>query len=542
MSDDDVPPIVRDLLHPPALGLTEAARTELRVTHASWVILTDNDVWKIKRPVDLGFLDYRTTESRHRFCDEEVRLNRRLAPGVYLGVDPIHATAAGHVLKDDGPVVDWAVHMRRLPDQRSAQALVAQDALCAPMLEHLAEHLAEFFSGAESVPEYGALTVLMNNVEENFVQVTPFVGDLLEQVALDEVKAFQLNKLARESDRFAERVASGRIRDGHGDLRLEHVYFLDRPGQPPSPVIIDCIEFSPRFRCGDVAGEIAFLAMELEAVRRPDLAAGLVARFAEATDDFGIYRVLDFYLSYRAWVRGKVAAFVAADATASTEIRRRKREEARLDMALARSFTGQRLDRPFLIVVGGMIGSGKSTLAAALGRALATPVVSSDRTRKARAGMAPTARADAKLYTVPERERIYATLIRTAADVLQLGRDIILDATFAERRWRWQAAAAAHAAQATFVFIETVPSDMEMLRQRLKERRQGPSLSDATDEQLDHFISEYESPSELDPEPRFGVATSATPERALAEALTHLDRLGIERASQARRPPTSDRR
>ncbi|HVR64326.1 MAG TPA: AAA family ATPase [Polyangia bacterium] len=533
MSDDDVPPIVRDLLQPRALGLTEGARTELRVTHASWVILTDSDVWKIKRPVDLGFLDYRTTESRHRFCDEEVRLNRRLAPDVYLGVDPIHATAGGHALKDDGPVVDWAVHMRRLPDQRSAQALVAQNALDAPMLERLAEHLAEFFGRAESVPEYGALAVLRKNVEENFVQVAPFVDDLLEQVALDGVKAFQLDQLARASDRFAERVASGRIRDGHGDLRLEHVYFLERPGQPPpSPVIIDCIEFTPRFRCGDVAGEIAFLAMELEAVRRPDLAAGLVARFAEATGDFGIYRVLDFYLSYRAWVRGKVAAFVAADATASTEIRRRKREEARRDMALARSFAGQRLDRPFLIVVGGMIGSGKSTLAAALGRALATPVVSSDRTRKARAGVTPTARADARLYALEERERIYATLIRTAADVLQSGRGIILDATFAERRWRWQAAAAAHAAQATFVFIETVAQDMETLRQRLTERRQGPSLSDATDEQLAHFVSEYESPSELDPAPRFEVATSATPARALAEALTHLDRLGIERASK----------
>src|SRR6185369_14246400 len=221
----------------------------------------------------------------------------------------------------------------------------------------------------------------------------PFVGDLLDAAALDQLRRLQERQLAEGAARFAARVADGRIREGHGDLRLEHVYFL------PHPVAIDCIEFNERFRCGDVAGEVAFLAMELELAGRPDLAAGFTARFAEAAGDFDLYGVLDFYLCYRAWIRGKVAAFVAADAGADPEVRRRKREEARRDLALARSFAGRPLDAPFLVAVSGMVGSGKSTLAAALGWALAAPVIGSDCTRKALAGLAPAERGDASLYT-----------------------------------------------------------------------------------------------------------------------------------------------
>ena len=260
-------------------------------------------------------------------------------------------------------------------------------------------------------------------------------------------------------DRFAARVRDGRIRDGHGDLRLEHVYFL--PGA--DPLVIDCIEFNERFRCGDVAGEAAFLAMELEAARRPDLAAGFLARFAEESDDFGLYGVLDFYLSYRAFVRGKVAAFLAADAAAEPELRARKREEARRDFGLARSFlrlTPRSLR--FVIVVGGVIGSGKSTLATALGRELAMPVISSDRTRKALAGLAPTERGGARALRArarsngPTRE-----VLRRAGEVLAAERGVILDATFSAHRWRAAAADLARAAGARFVFVETRCADRQ---------------------------------------------------------------------------------
>ena len=327
--------LVRDLLRREAYGPDHVAPVSLRTTHASWVFLTGEDVWKVKRPVDFGFLDFRDLQARRRFCEEEVRLNRRLAPDVYLGVEPVRQGARGHVIAGgDGRVVDWAVHMRRLPDEASAAAMLTRGALDAEALSRLAGRLATFFRTARATPSFGEPRILRANVEENFAQVEPFVGEVVDRQSFEDIRGFQLGALDTEPDRFAARVRDGRIRDGHGDLRLEHVYFL--PGV--DPLVIDCIEFNERFRCGDAAGEAAFLAMELEAARRPDLAAGFLARFAEESDDFGLYGVLDFYLSYRAFVRGKVAAFLAADAAAEPELRARKREEARRYFGLARSF------------------------------------------------------------------------------------------------------------------------------------------------------------------------------------------------------------
>ena len=468
--------LVGDLLRPEAYGRDATDTVALRTTHASWVFLVGDDVWKLKRPVDFGFLDFRTLESRRHACEEEVRLNRRLAPDVYLGVEPIRETPAGNAVGAEGPIVDWAVHMRRLPDDSSARALLARGELDARALEEVAGVLADFFATAEPTPQCGRRSTLVANLEENFAQVTPFVGDLVDLETLEQVRGFQRAMLSRRRSQFEERVADQRIREGHGDLRLDHVYFLPGADGRRRIVIIDCIEFNERFRCGDVAADVAFFAMELEAARRPDLAAGFLARFAEASGDFGLYGVLDFYLSYRAWVRGKVAAFLAADPTTALGVRTDARDRARRLFGLARSYSGPPADRPFLIAVGGVIGSGKSTLANALGRELAVPVISSDRVRKAAAGLAATARADAHVYDREHRDDVYVEIARRAADVLDSGRGVILDATFAERRWRQLAANTAAARKAAFVFIESTCSDRELLRQRLRARRGGASI------------------------------------------------------------------
>ena len=510
-----------------------SGKVTLRTTHASWVFLTEADVWKLKRPVDLGFLDFRDVESRRHACEEEVRLNRRLAPDVYLGVEPVRLTSHGHALGGDGPIVDWAVHMRRLPDAASAGTLLEQGRLDAKSLSTVAERLASFLRDARPTPDFGTPAALARNLDENFDQVAPFVGELLDQETFDEVQAFQRGELTRNAARFAARVAEGRVREGHGDLRLEHVYLLPAKEGPPQPVIIDCIEFAERFRCGDTAAELAFLSMELESEGRPDLAACLIARFAEASGDFGVYGVLDFYLSYRAWVRGKVAAFVAVDPSTPFAIGASKREEARQFFGLARSFSGSPLDRPFLIAVGGPIGSGKSTLAAELGRELAVPVVSSDRTRKLSAGLPLTARADGYLYEKGERDRTYEEVIRRGSQVLEAGRGVVLDATFSTRRWRQLAADAALSAQASFVFVET-RCRTDLLRRRLAERREIPSVSDATEALLESFLREYEPVTGLDPQPGVVVETDRSPEVATRDALRLLASAGILPASARR--------
>jgi uncharacterized protein len=528
-TSDAWPEIVHDLLRRGAYGMA-SGKVTLRTTHASWVFLTEADVWKVKRPVELGFLDFRDVEARRQACEEEVRLNRRLAPDVYLGVEPVRRTARGHALggdgPGDGPIVDWAVHMRRLPDAASADALLEHGRLDANSLSRVAERLATFLRAARPTPEFGTPAALGRNLDENFDQVASFVGELVGEETFDEVQAFQRRELTRNAARFAERVAAGRVREGHGDLRLEHVYLLPAKDGPPQPVIIDCIEFAERFRCGDSAAELAFLAMELESADRADLAAGLIARFAEASDDFGLYGVLDFYLSYRAWVRGKVAAFVAVDPSTPFAVSASKREEARHFFGLARSFSGSPLDRPFLIAVGGAIGSGKSTLAAELGRELAVPVVSSDRTRKLLAGLPLTTAADGRLYEKGERDLTYDEVIRRARQVIQSGRGVVLDATFSTRRWRQLAAEAAHSGQVSFVFVEA-RCQPELLRRRLAERGKKPSVSDATEALLESFLKDYEPITPLDPQPCFVVETDKSPELASRDALRQLATTGI---------------
>jgi aminoglycoside phosphotransferase family enzyme/predicted kinase len=527
-----------DLRRPEAFGAPRGEPVDFHMTHASWVFLTARDVWKVKRPVDLGFLDFRTIEARRRCCEDEVRLNRRLASDVYLGVETVRRGAAGHTLVGDGQIVDWAVHMRRLPEEASAAAMLARGALDASALELVATRLAAFLDEARVTPEFGSHALLTANVEENFAQVAPFVGDLVDGAVFEQVRAFQLEALTRRQQRFALRIGENRIREGHGDLRLEHIYLPPRSDDagrrlPPIPTIIDCIEFNERFRCGDGASEVAFLAMELEAERRPDLAAGFIARYAETSGDFGLYGVLDFYLSYRAWVRGKVAALVAGDPAAPAEARRLARAEAGRRFGLARAFAGTPVDRPFLIAVGGMIGTGKSTLAAALGRVLAVPVLASDRVRKQAAGLAPTARGGEDLYERARREQTYTIIVEKAGQVLETGRGVIVDATFSRRRWRELVAKAARAHDATFAFIEARCPE-ELLRQRLAARRDTASESDADDRLLAAFRRQYEPVGSAEPEPAFAADTSGSAEAAQSAVLTWLGGLGILPASERR--------
>jgi aminoglycoside phosphotransferase family enzyme/predicted kinase len=529
-NDPNAPPrLVVDLLradsHPDAAGET----VELRTTHASWVFLTSRDVLKVKRPVDLGFLDYRTLQARRQACEDEVRLNQRLAPGIYLGVEPIRRDESGHHVGGRGTLVDWAVHMRRLPDQASAQALLAAGHLGAARLEGVAQRLARFLAEAPQVPRYGEVALLRRNVEQNLDQSVASLAhdELVDRETLDEIWRYQDQELRFRKDRFASRIAAGRIRDGHGDLRLEHVYFLRGSDAVEAPVVIDCVEFSQAFRAGDVANELAFLAMELEGAGRSDLASGFVARCAEALDDFELYGVLDFYLCYRANVRAKVAAMIATDPQAAHMLRVQKRTEAQRLFALARSCAGRPLGAPALVAVGGVIGSGKSTLAAALGRALGAPVISSDRTRKALAGLPPHQRGGGDLYTPERTEATYAELVRRAEVVLDSGRTVILDGTFDDPRWRELAAAVARTFGANHAFVEASCPDWDVLRRRIRERARHGSPSDADDSLIERYLAAGKPPR-LTGEPRGIPVDTRLPWAAtIGAALEELSHHGI---------------
>jgi aminoglycoside phosphotransferase family enzyme/predicted kinase len=497
--------LVDDLCRPEAYPDPQPSSVSLVTTHISWVFLTDRDVWKLKRPVDYGFVNYTTLENRRRCCEEEVRLNRRLAPDVYLGVVPVRLGPGGHTFGPDGRVVDYAVRMRRLPDEASAEALLRLGALSAEHLTRLASRLARFYAEAAPAPAYGSLDAIRANVSENFAQVEPFVGRFVPRETIDAVRAWQDGFLDRDAERFRGRIQKGRIREGHGDLRLEHVYFEEREGQ--EPIVIDGIEFNERFRMGDVAADVAFLAMELSARSRVGLAETFLGQFAAEAGDHDLYGVIDFYESYRAWVRGKVAAFLAADPTTLPDKAARKAREAQALFTLARAFTEAPRAAAPVVAVGGLIGSGKSTLAQALALALALPVVESDRTRKALAGVPATARAPEGAYSAAFSRRTFDELFRRAEVVLASGRGVILDATFRGRDLRLRARDLARRHGRPFLFVETT-CDEATLRERLRRRAAGPSVSDASEALLERVRREFEPVMELAREEHVRVQTT----------------------------------
>jgi aminoglycoside phosphotransferase family enzyme/predicted kinase len=483
--------MLEDLARPGAYPAPRPVAIRLVTTHTSWVFITDHHVWKLKRPVNYGFLDYTTVDRRRHFCHEEVRLNERLASNVYLGVVPVRLDGPRCSFTGTGSIVDYAVRMRRLPETASAESLLRAGELTHDHLSSLAGRLGAFYAASPPAASWGSVDDICTNVSENFDQVRRYIGRFVDRDTFEAVKTWQLGRLTRDATAFETRQRQGRIREGHGDLRLEHVYF-----EGGEPLVIDAIEFNERFRIGDVAADVAFLAMELDARARPDLAASFLAAMARESGDYDLYAVVDFYLSYRAWVRGKVASFLAADPSTDSKKAQRKGREAERLFVLAREYAEPRATVGAVIAVGGLIGAGKSTLAQALVPVLGSSVVDSDRTRKALAGVLPTQPAPAETYTVASTRRTYDELFRRADVVLSSGRGVILDATFRGRDLRLRARELALRHGRPFRFVEAV-CDEETLRERLRARRKSPSVSDATEDLLDQVRREFDPVTEL---------------------------------------------
>jgi aminoglycoside phosphotransferase family enzyme/predicted kinase len=480
----------------------------LATTHASWVFLTEREVWKVKRPVSFGFLDYSDAEKRRRACEDEARLGARLAAEVYLGVAPVYRGPGGLSFVGPGEIVDHAVRMRRLADADSALALGREGRLTPAHLESLAARLAAFYAQAPVTPELGHPDVFAANVVENHQQCLPYAGRFVDAEALAQLFHWQEGALAAATPLLHERLGEQRIREGHGDLRLEHVYFVD--GAPDRALVIDPIEFNRRFRCLDVALDVAFLAMELEDRGQRPLAAFFLSRFARDTGDYGFYGLLDLYLSYRAWVRAKVACFVAGDPSTAPDKAQRKAAEAERLFALAASYMRPPPVCQHVIAVGGMIGSGKSTVADALTLELGLPAVSSDATRKSLHGLAPTERGDESLYSDEATRRTYAEVLRRAERVLGSGRGVILDATFGSPAARAAARELARAKGRPFLFVE-VTCDEATVRARLRARDAGPSVSDAREDLFARAASLHRPAEELPDEERLVVEGRGSP-------------------------------
>jgi len=483
---------------------------ELIETHISWVFRGPTEVWKVKKPVSFGFLDFRTLEDRKAACEAEVRLNRRLAPEVYLGVVPITLEGGRHRIGGGGPPVDWAVRMSRLPDQHRADQRLDRGELDAEQVEALAERIATFHQAASADPaiaRFGTVEAILVNVQENFEQTRASLEEHLSPAEARTIETAQLHFLQEHRALFDARHRAGRIRDGHGDLRLEQIY-IDEAGRP---TILDCIEFNERFRFADVCADIAFLSMDLAARRRVDLAEVLLAAYARTANDYELYLLVDFYESYRAFVRGKVATMLAADRGADPEPRARAAREARHYYLLALAAKRPSLIAPVVVAVGGIIASGKSTAARHLARHLGGPVVDSDRTRKHLAAVGATEPLAEAPWEGPYAEmmsrRVYDEVFRRAGAVLRSGRPVVLDASFRARAHRWAVRALAHTAGVPFYFIEC-RAPLEECRARLERRAQHPNVSDGRPEILDAFVARFEPIDELSAEEHITLDTT----------------------------------
>lgn len=479
-----LPPLLTALARPECYP-HHPAQVEMVQTHISAVFLAGDVVYKLKKPVRFSFLDYSTLALRQHYCQEEVRLNRRLAPTVYLGVVPVLSTGTAYTVDDVSPmqgasVVDYLVKMRRLPEARRLDSLVTEARVTKEGIHALAKRLVQFHQTAstDQAALYGASDMIWRAVADNFSETAPFIGQTLRTKEYTLIQNFNQRFFAEHQELFRIRILQGRVREGHGDLRCEHVYFLDE-----GVTIVDCIEFSPRLRTCDTASELAFLTMDLELQGAPTLATELAHTYAVQVEDADFLRLLPFYQCYRAYVRGKVESLKSREPEVSPVEQERARKQARRAFRLATRYA-RGAPPPALVVVCGRVGTGKSTVSRLLSEHTGFVVLNSDVVRKRLAGLLPTAHVSADyrtdIYSAAFTRRTYATLQVQAEEELQAGRGVIVDATCKQPEDRQALLALGSRFGVPVLFLECRASTAEVER-RLREReRRGDSASDAT--------------------------------------------------------------
>ncbi|HWP58433.1 MAG TPA: AAA family ATPase [Candidatus Acidoferrales bacterium] len=460
---------------------------ELRQTHISCAFLAGPFVYKIKKPVCFPFVDYSTLERRRHFCQEEVRLNQRLARDVYLGVVPIFErdgrirVGDGAVNSESGRIVEYAVKMRRLPEERMLSELVAKNGVAKGDIARLARKLFFFHRRAakEKATRYGSVSVLRERWSENFRETAPFVGQEIGAQDYGQIRDYAQQFLDRHAPRFERRAREGKVCEGHGDLRAEHVCVVD------GIIVFDCVEFSESFRYADVSSELAFLAMDLDFLDRPGLGAELVQAYEQLAADEEISLLLPFYKSYRAYVRGKVECFKSRQEEVPEPEREYAKAKARRHFALAYRYA-KGPPAAALVIVCGLPGTGKSTLAQLIRDRTGFSLLSSDVTRKRLAGVQATAPADAPfgtgIYRADFTDRTYRALLSSAEESLVEQQGVIVDATFKDAKHRQFFLDMAARLAKPLVVIECRAAEAKIL-ERLRQRERDPqSTSDATPE------------------------------------------------------------
>lgn len=447
-------------------------------THISWVILTGPYAYKIKKPMNFGFLDFTVLTDRKHFCEEELRLNQRLTQGLYLQVLPITGSAEAPTLNGEGPAIEYALQMRQFPQSQLLSEVQARGELSEAHVDALAVKIADFHHRTPAVPADHPLcspTAIMAPMRQNFEQIRPMLSDAADLQQLDALEAWTETCFTRLEPLLAERASNGSIRECHGDIHLGNATLLD-----DEVVLFDCIEFNEPFRLIDTASDAAFLAMDLEDRGLKAHARRFVSTWLEHSGDYSALEVFNFYKAYRALVRAKVALFSLAhqsDAVQRAVTLRQYRSYANL----AESYSA--IPSPFLAITHGVSAVGKSHVAMRLVEALGAIRLRSDVERKRLFGSqqdADKGQIGQGIYNPNASEATYQRLHQLAKSALHAGFPVVIDATYLQQAMRQNAWQVAEDAGAPFLILDCHAPEAVIAGWLEQRQHLGQDPSDAT--------------------------------------------------------------
>ncbi len=470
------PFLIEQMLQPGFYPHSVKEPIQLIQTHISWVLLTGDYAYKLKKPVNFGFLDFSTLDKRRHFCAEELRLNQRGAQSLYLEVLPVTRVEEQFYLGGEGQAVEYTLKMRQFPQEALFITMFELGQLSEALVEELGRVVAQYHAEAHTsdyVRAFGEVARVREAIGENYEQTKKYIGGPQTQAQFEETMQYTNSFFEERPQLFASRIENNWIRECHGDLHLRNICLWQ-----DKILLFDCIEFNELFRFVDVMYDVAFTVMDLQARQRSDLGNAFLNTYVEQTGDWEGLQVLPLYLCRQAYVRAKVNSFLLDDPAVPTATKEEASETAACYYHLAWQYTKPRLGQ--LILMSGLSGSGKSTIARQLARQLGAIHIRSDAVRKHLAGV-PLQRGEDDLYTAEMSRKTYERLLLLGIMLANQGCLVILDGKYDRQQLRMDAIAQAQSHQLPLEILYcTAP--LEVLRDRLASRT--GDISDATADML----------------------------------------------------------
>lgn len=487
-------------------------------THISHVFIAPPYVYKFKKPVDFDFLDFSTLKKRKYYCDQEVKLNRRLCDGPYLGVIPVYKQGDSWSFTGDekSKPAEYGVWMNLLSKENFLIEYLKKGELTNKHIDRVVEKLGQFYknqSPGHEILEWGEPDKIKINTDENFEQTEAFIGRTISKISYDTIQYFTNHYLNRQEHLFKQRIKEQHIVDGHGDLHLEHIHFT-----ADQVCIYDCIEFNDRFRYQDIASDIAFLAMDLDFNGLPQMSNYFIHQMSAELNDPDLLNITDFYKCYRAYIRGKVKSMESVEQEVEESNREKAAQLAKryFSLSLRYALLGS---RPAVLVFMGRVASGKSTLATGVASELNIKHFSSDILRKKQAGLSLETRTPSKkreqIYSERASDQIYQELTDHAIREILQGHCVVLDATFSNPEYRGRFMQQLKNLDANILFIEA-EAPLAIRKARLMDRANKPDvISDARIEDLEKLDEKFHPLLKTDTYSYFKISTTESKEESL---------------------------